>query len=344
MNIKKSIIKNLNKCYSIAPFKFNNKNHFIVAAEKQDPCYLFDEFGKEIATIWEEPGGTMSMVQVPNKENIFLATHKFYSPNDSKESKIVIVTKNEDNFEIKTLVSLPHVHRFDIITSGDTNYLIACTLKSGHEFKDDWNHKGKVYVSKLPDDLSQFDDNNQLKLTVLKEDMLKNHGYYKIIDENIALISSDEGVFKFIPPKTENDNWEIIQLLDIPASDAVLIDIDNDGKKELAVIESFHGDYISFYKENNNKYELVYRYDKKAEFAHAIFGGYIYDKPVVIIGHRKGERNLILFEYDNGYKYSYIDTDCGPANVFKFTRNDGKEILISTNREIDEIAMYEFEK
>ena len=33
----------------------------------------------------------------------------------------------------------------------------------------------------------------------------------------------------------------------------------------------------------------------------------------------------------------------GPANVFKYERGT-EEVLISTNREIDEVAMYTFEK
>ena len=41
------------------------------------------------------------------------------------------------------------------------------------------------------------------------------------------------------------------------------------------------------------------------------------------------------------YKVTVLDRDCGPANVWKYER-DGKEVLISTNREIDEIAMYIF--
>ena len=66
----------------------------------------------------------------------------------------------------------------------------------------------------------------------------------------------------------------------------------------------------------------------------------------VVIGHRQGERDLLAFIWDDQhkrYKTEIIDHNCGPANVFKFEYN-GAEVMISTNREIDEIAMYTFEK
>lgn len=142
---------------------------------------------------------------MPGRDGQFLATHRFYSPNDSKEAKIVIAAADgKGNWEIRTLVDLPFVHQFDILSSGEENYLIACTLKSGHEYKDDWTTPGKVYAAKLPSDLAGFDDAHQLELTVLKDGMLKNHGYYKVKEDGevSSLVCSENGVFRFFPPKT----------------------------------------------------------------------------------------------------------------------------------------------
>lgn len=345
MKVKKKIISNLTKCYSIAPLKYNNKDHLLVAAEKVDKCLLFDQDGNLEDTVWSEPGGVMSMVQVPGRNGQFLATHKFYSPNDSKEAKIVVVTPvSKGNWEVRTLVKLPHVHRFDIVKRNGVNYLIACALKSGHEFKEDWSMPGKVYAAVLPDDLSAFNDENQLKLTVLKDNMLKNHGYYRVKDNGVetSIISADCGVYKFIPPETVDSFWTINKLLDVPASDAVLVDMDEDGEKELAVLSPFHGDQISIYKKLDGKFKKIYDYEKKAEFTHAIYGGELCGKPALVVGHRKGERNLIVFTYDKvkgDYKAQIIDKDCGPANVFRY-KKEGKDIIISTNREINEVAMY----
>ena len=348
MKISKKVISNLTKCYSIAPLSYRGKKYFLVAAEKHDPCYLFDENGNQVDTVWTEPGGVMSMAQVPGSDGVFLATHRFYSPNDSKEAKIVIVSPvKEGEWEVRTLVDLPHVHRFDIVQRNGVNYLIACALKSGHEFKDDWSMPGKVYAAALPDDLSGYNADNQLELTVIKDNMLKNHGYYKLVEGNTekCIISCDSGVYLFTPPASKGGKWEIEKLVDEAASDAVLVDMDGDGEKELILISPFHGEHICFYKKVDGSWRKVYTYDT-ADFAHAIYGGTLLGRPAVIIGHRKGERNLLLFTYNmetGEYEVTVLDRDCGPANVFKYER-DGQEVLISTNREIDEVAMYTFEE
>lgn len=345
MKIEKKVISNLTKCYSIAPLHYQDQDFFLVAAEKQDPCYLFDLEGQQVDKIWDGPGGVMSMVQVPGADGQFLSTYKFYSPNDSKEAKIVIVTpRGKGDWEIRTLVSLPHVHRFDLLQRDGKVYLIACALKSGHEFKEDWSMPGKVYAAELPADLSAFDEAHQLELTVIKENMLKNHGYYRVEDDGVqtAVVSCNEGVYQFIPPAAGDREWEIRTLLDTPASDAVLVDLDGDGEKELCTLAPFHGEKVAIYKKESGAYKKIYDYPEDAEFTHAIYGGMLCGKPAFVVGHRKGKRNLFAITWNNEtqeFVSTIIDEDRGPANVYHYVYN-GKDILIATNRETDEVAMY----
>ncbi|MDO4272629.1 MAG: hypothetical protein Q4D16_03095 [Eubacteriales bacterium] len=345
MKIHKKVISNLTKCYSIAPLHYRGQDYFLVAAEKEDPCYLFDLDGNQVDKIWDGPGGVMSMVQVPGSDGQFLATYKFYSPNDSKEAKIVIVTPTESGqWEIRTLVSLPHVHRFDLLERNGTVYLIACALKSGHEYKEDWSMPGKVYAAQLPADLSDFGEDHQLELSVLKDNMLKNHGYYRVEDRGVqtAVISCNEGVFQFVPPAQAGEKWEIRTLLESPVSDAVLVDLDGDGEKELCTLAPFHGEKVSIYKKADGAYHKVYDYPEDAEFTHAIYGGKLCGKPAFVAGHRKGKRNLFAIVWNpekKRYEEEIIDQDRGPANVFHYLHN-GKDVLIAANRETDEVAMY----
>lgn len=345
MKIEKKVISNLTKCYSIAPLHYQGKDHILVAAEKVDKCLLFDTEGNQEDVVWEEPGGVMTMVQVPGTDGQFLATHKFYSPNDSKEAKIVKVTPIEKgNWEVKTLVDLPFVHRFDILERNGVRYLIACALKSDHEYKDDWRFPGKVYAAVLPEDLSGFDEDHQLELKVIKDGMLKNHGYYKVEDEGVqtSVISCDGGVFQFIPPVEADGEWEIRTLTTDAASDAVLVDFDEDGEKELAVIAPFHGDKVRFYKKVDGAFKMVYEFEESRNFLHSIYGGILCGKPALVTGHRKEERDLMAFTYNKEkatYEMEYIDRDCGSANVYHYVKG-GKDMLVSTNREIDEVALY----
>jgi len=251
----------------------------------------------------------------------------------------------EDGWDIKTLAALPFVHRFDILSTSEQNYLIGCTLKSDHNFKEDWTHPGKVYACVLPDDLNAPDC--KLDFKVVLEGLTKNHGYYRSYEDGqpFALVSSDNGIFKVKPPQGENPDWQVEKILDQASSDATLIDLDGDGKPELVTLSPFHGDDLNIYRLVDGKYVLDYSYPEKLEFLHAIWSGKINGQPLVLLGHRKGKRDLFVLTYDQeqkAYVRQTIDEDHGPANV-TFIDQAGKQMIVATNRETDEVAMYTIE-
>lgn len=343
--IRKKVIGTLLKCYSLAPLYYRRKQHILVAAEQHDRCLLFDADGILADTIWREPGGVMTMRQIPGTDGVFLAIQQFYSPNDSKQAKIVIVTPDaRGRWNIRTVVELPHVHRFDILERNGVMYLIACTLKSGHGHEEDWSMPGKVYAMELPDNMDEYNQEHQLKLKVIKDNLLKNHGYTRneAGKSPTAVISCESGVYEFTPPEKNTGKWKIVHLIDTPASDAVLTDMNGDGELEMAVISPFHGDKISIYEKQAGTYQEAYKYDMPAPFSHSIFGGELWGKNRVVIGHREGERCLICFSWDEkrGYYYNILDQGMGSANIMKMVKRGKEDILISTNRESDEIAMY----
>lgn len=357
MKTEKKVIASMPKCYSIAILNAGGERSFIVATEKEGDCQRFDLEGRYLETIWSAPGGVMTMVQIPGSNGAFLATHKFFSPNDSKEAKIILAEpvrldgvpvrdlSEPHIWNIRTLAELPFVHRFDILTVGSVNYLIACCLKSEHEYKDDWTHPGRIYAGVLPNVLDGFGPENQLPLNILKEGLTKNHGYFRCVLEDGrpgSIVSAAEGVFRVSPPARAAGTWSVEQLLDIPASDAAEIDLDGDGIRELAVYSPFHGDQLTVWKASDGKYREIYRFPQPLEFLHAIWSGSLYDKPAVLVGHRKGDRDLMGLSYDHDkktYVLDPIDHDRGPTNVQVYEYHS-RPVIIAANRETDEVALY----
>jgi len=118
MKVEKKRIGELNKCYSLAELSYRGEHCFLVAAEKQDPCYLFRESGELMEQVWDGPGGVMTMAEVPGTDGIFLATRRFYSPNDGLDAEIVLVEpKKKGGWESFTLCKAPFGHRFIWIVS-----------------------------------------------------------------------------------------------------------------------------------------------------------------------------------------------------------------------------------
>ena len=248
MRAEKKVLGELTLCYCVAPLEFRGKRHFLVASEKQHPCLLFDEQGVCVDQVWDGPGGTMTMVQLPGADGAFLATHRFYSPNDNKQASIVLCRWAEGTWQVRTLLDLPGVHRFDLLERGGVRYLIACTIKSDYAYKDDWRFPGKAWAAVLPDDLTDRPEDFRLEARVIAEGLTRNHGYSR--HGCSGIVTAEESVFRFTPPETPAGEWTCEKLLDQPTSDALLLDFDGDGAEELLTLSPFHGDTLTVFKRN----------------------------------------------------------------------------------------------
>ena len=343
MIVEKKVLGELTLCYCVAPLMHQGKRYFLVASEKQHPCLLFDEQGNCVDKVWDGPGGTMTIVQAPGLDGAFLATHRFYSPNDNKAASIVLCRYEAGEWRVRTLLELPGVHRFDVLERNGVHYLLACTIKSDYEYKDDWRFPGKVWAALLPADLLSLPEDFRLEVKPIREGLTKNHGYSR--DGQTGLVTAQEGVFRFTPPERPEGEWTVEQLLDEPTSDALLLDLDGDGEKELLTLSPFHGDTLRVFKpvgahSVRPQYEQVFEYEKKIPFAHAICGASPDGTQVAVIGHRKEDRDLLCVRFVEGeYRVELLDHDVGPANALSYQLK-GETKVLSANRETNEIALY----
>ncbi len=349
MHVEKKVIGKLEKCYALSELTYQGHHCFLVAAEKTDPCLLFDEDGTLIDTVWEEPGGTMTMVPVPGADGEFLATHRFYSPNDGARATIVWVRHTSDGWQTQTLAVAPFVHRFGVLARGGVNYLLVCCLKTGHEYRDDWRFAGACYAAELPADLTPYSDANPLPLTLVMDGMLKNHGFAKLswAGHDAGLVGCEQGTFLFEPPAVRGAAWEVSQVLDIPSSDSVLLDLDGDGKLELGCISPFHGASLTIYHlDGDGCYVPQWKYpapERDTEMIHATWADTICGKPTWVVGWRKGTRETIAITWDEQagtYRCDVLDSQTGCANALHFVSAAGQDVVVAANREIDEIALY----
>jgi len=345
MKAEKKVIDSLNKCYAVAEFDFDGQRHLITAAEKTDPCYLYDLEGNRKETLWEGPGGVMTLCQYPladDSDPVLMATQKFFSPNDSAQAKIVYYTRKDREWECHTLCDLPFVHRFGVIERNGVWYLVACTLKSAHAFRDDWTCPGRIWVAELPENIREYSEENQLRLTPLVSGLYKNHGFCRCEEDgySFVMVGTENGVYRVDPPAEKGGEWSAVRVLEVPTSDMLYQDYDGDGQKELLILSPFHGDTLSVYKEVGGQYTEVFRCEEKKPFLHAIWGDEVFGRQVAFIGNRQGERELFAVYFEDGsYRMDLLDAGSGSANCMHFKDGD-KEMLLAANRESDEVALY----
>lgn len=341
MKIEKKFLTNLFRCYATSSTVVNGERVILLATEGEGACYSYsgEEFKQN--TVWDGPGGTMSIVSVPGKNGDFLAVQNFFPTFQSENATIVWSKPNEDGtWETKTLFKLPYVHRFDILQANGKNYFLGATLCTTKEFKDDWSDPGKIYVGEIPDDL-----NEPIKLTVIKEGLTKNHGYCRTTWDNkmAGLVTCQEGVFVVTPTQDEGTEWTIKQIMNKPVSDIAVVDIDEDGEDELVTIEEFHGGNFIINKKINGEYKEIYKYPKEMDFGHVVWGGKLRGVPTIIGGYRRVEKELFIIQCEDKknltFKTEVIEAGVGPSNVAVINEKD-RDIIISANRELGEAALY----
>ncbi len=341
MKIEKIILDEMYRAYSTGSVTIDGKLHLIVASEAIDgSCYAYTGPNfEEKKVVWEKAGGTMSIVEIPNRNGEFLAVQEFFPGFNGKTTKVVHVKYENDKFVVSDFIQLPYLHRFDLIEVNQTIHFIGATLCSSKKEREDWSDPGKVYVGILPEDLS-----NGMEITPIYHNLTHNHGYYQSTyhGQKAGYIATDEGVFVFVAPEKNGEKWEVHHLIKRAVSDIALIDINGDGKLEILSIEPFHGNDIYIYQEVNGNYEEVYHLDRPLEFAHAICGTKILGKEAFVCGIRRLNKELFYLTYNrqtHDYDLTLIDEGCGPANIVVINQ-ENQDIILAANNTIHEAAVY----
>ena len=337
MNITKQKLDDIKRCYCASNIKMNNENHILYASE--DPNVICEMFsGKDFTkkeTIWTEAGGCMSIIPIPGKEGEFLAVQEFYLKVSPSLSKIVWGKYGENGFEIKDVLQMPYIHRFDIYNKNGVNYFIGATIATSKQNKEDWSVPGRIYVGVLPEDL-----NEGIQVEVLVDGLYRNHGYWRDAQNNCGYFGSDQGIVRITPPEALGGQWKTEFILAGNIGEIATIDIDGDGEQEIMTIEPFHGTEIKIYKKIDGKYQEVYAYDNEIEFAHTLVGGTLRGVPTFLAGVRRKDAELFYVQWkDDRFVTTIIDKGVGPANLCLVNEED-RDLIVAANHTANEAAVY----
>lgn len=338
MKFEKIYSRKLERCYAVGAVRPGGETRILFATEGQGKCIQISPEGEEGKPVWFGPGGTMCFVPVPGKDGDFLAVQNFFPTFDSKHAVIVWCSPERDgSWRVKTVLNLPYVHRFDILSAGGVHYFVGCTLCTSKTDREDWSDPGKIWVGRLPDSPDE-----EIQAEVLYEGLLKNHGYcHAVIDgKECGFATCESGVYRIDPPETEGGAWQVTHLFDKPTGDVAVWDIDGDGREEYLMIHPFHGEEITLYRLEEGSFRPVWSCGREIEFGHTVCGGVLCGKPCFLLGYRKKAGELLCLTFEKGeFRLQEICAGGGPSNSMIINGEKG-DFVVCANRQVGEAALF----
>lgn len=341
MEIIKKKLGDLDRCYCASHMYTKNGPKVILASEayvdEGRPGYVFsgDNFEK-LDLLWENGGGCMSILQIPGKDNEVIGIKDFYLKETPSRAKLVWGKFEDGKWNFKDLLFKEYMHRFALSKIGEDVYIVVATIANKKQHKEDWSNPGSIFAAKLPKDL-----NEKFELREIKSGLYRNHGFYhdNRLNHNEIYFGSDQGIDKLYL-NGDIDTWKFERISHVATGEIAIGDLDGDGIDEILTIEPFHGDKIRIYNQKNNKLNMVFDYENKIDFAHALISTTFRGVKTFVCGVRRVEAELFYIQYENGkYIYKIIEKGVGPANL-DCINLDNEDIIISANHSKNEAAIY----
>lgn len=332
--MQKKVLMNVETVYTANAFELNNEAFVGAGSETTPEVYFYELDGGKKELVADCPGGVMSFVPVPGKDNDFYSIMGLFPPFVGAEAGVFRHIKSEEAWKTERVMHLPFAHRCDIINQDGKNYLFAASCSKFKENPLDWSKQGEVYLISLDQD---GNPGEPLKIM----DLGRNHGMIKKIQDGkeTIFVSGEQGVFYF--DNISPEGCDIHQIYDKEVSEFGLIDLDGDGQDELVAIEPFHGNALNFYKKVGDSWEL--KYTDALEFGHGLGCGQFNGEAIVTVGNRRGPLTLCKYSAQNldegKVLKEELEQEAGPTQTQVFT-SKGTDYILSANQLKKEVAIY----
>lgn len=280
--------------YAVGELVLDGEQYYAAASENRDgKVFLIHAATKTVSEIKGGRGGVMAVLGASGERAMF-CIEEFYPVFDSATAKIIKVTleRTGDGWaaaERKVVAEVPYVHRIAQLTEEDGSFIAAGKLCSKKDFTEDWSTAGSMEIGRYDP------EKGVLSFERVQGDIFKHHAMF--VKKNAEgfddlYYGGSGGAYR---TTRRNGQWVTEQLLSLPVSDLVCLDLDGDGVDEIAVIEEFHGNKAVIFKLDGTRYERAL--ELPLEFGHVLWGGCLLGRPGLITGSRGGTKKLLLYRF-----------------------------------------------
>lgn len=341
MNAVKTVYDTLPMPYAVTVLATSSLSGVVFASEDRDgPARLYTAPGT-YETLWTVPGGVMNIVPDGDAPAVW-SIRKFFPIFASAEAEIVRAERGAGGGWTSTaLARLPYVHRIARFVVDHKPYMLACALCEKKDFEQDWSHPGSVYAAPIV-------PGKELEFVPVLEGLTKNHGlsFLQQGGTDIPLVSSADGVFRigFRHDAGGVLAWDVEKIHHRESSEAVLFDLDGDGRDELVAIDGFHGNQVHVYVKTNSGWIVKKAID--IAFGHVLWVGTIFGKNCVLAASRGGRKETRLYfpQGDLAGDWEMFEVDAGVgATQISVVEEKGVPVLYAANHGANEVAAYRLE-
>jgi hypothetical protein len=348
VKFKKRVLCRLAAPYAVASWQLDGSPCIGAATEGEGPTLLFEQPFNHPREILCGPGGCMAILPDPELPSSLYVIQGCFPGFRFQGGGVYGVRREPGGAWVSARIAdLPFIHRIDLVRRGAHRYLLAANLAQDKRDAADWTRPGSLWAAELPGDGrgtagAVTGPAGLLTLTPVLEGISRNHGMTRACMEgrDTILLSGTEGVFA-VDLESESPAWKAARLLDHEVSEQAFLDLDGDGRDELATIEPFHGNLLRVYRGSGAAWHLMW--EAEIAFGHGLVAALLDGRPSLVVANRAGSKDLVAFcARDPGAWHPervVVDAASGTANSATVTVG-GRVHLVSANQAAGELALY----